>query len=114
MRVVPSAQLFLKEHRQIYCLAISAKRYVLFLRDKRGIPSLLSKKVNNKTDHWSQHGLGHLLNPSDPESEDREWIVQAWLGLVRRALGLRSKKFPFVSYPPSAKQLSAAPPSCAP
>jgi hypothetical protein len=36
----------------------------------------------------SEHGLGHLLNPADPESEDREWIAQAWEWLLRISLGL--------------------------
>jgi hypothetical protein len=49
---------------------------------------LLRKDVNNKDDRWSEHGLGHLLNPTDPESQDREWIAQVWLGVIRRALGL--------------------------
>lgn len=26
----------------------------------------------------SQHGLGHLLNPADPEDESRDWITEAW------------------------------------
>ena len=76
------------KQRQLYCLAISAKRYALFLRDENGTPVLLRKDVNNKDDRWSEHGLGHLLNPTDPESEDREWIAQVWLSIVRRALGL--------------------------
>jgi hypothetical protein len=59
-----------KEQRQSYCLAISAKRYVLFLLDEKGDPVLLKKKVNNKHNRWSKHGLGHLLNPTDPEGED--------------------------------------------
>jgi len=74
--------------RQLYCLAISAKRYALFLRDEHCNPVLLRKGPNNKDDRWSEHGLGHLLNPTDPESEDREWIAQAWLSIIRRALGL--------------------------
>ncbi len=75
------------EHqRQLYCLAISAKRYALFLRDKRGNPVLLRKGVNNKEDRWSEHGLGHLLNPTDPESEDRGWIAQVWLQMICHAL----------------------------
>ncbi len=44
--------------------------------------------VNNAEDRYSEHGLGHLLNPADPESEDRDWIAQAWLSIVRRSLGL--------------------------
>ena len=77
-----------KRQRQLYCLAISAKRYALFLKDGRNSPVLLRKGVNNAEDRWSEHGLGHLLNPTDPESDDREWIAQAWLNIVRRALGL--------------------------
>jgi hypothetical protein len=74
--------------RQLYCLAISAKRYALFLKSHEGLPILLRKGLNNGDDRWSEHGLGHLLNPTDPESEDREWIAQAWLAIIRRALGL--------------------------
>jgi hypothetical protein len=83
------------KQRQLWCLAISAKRYVLFLRDRNGEPMLLRKGVNNGEDGWSQHGLGHLLNPADPTSEDRSWIAQAWLGIVRRPLGLATESLPF-------------------
>ena len=84
-----------KKQRQLWCLAISAKRYVLFLRDRNGEPRLLRKGINNGEDGWSQHGLGHLLNPSDPTSEDRSWIAQAWLGIVRRSLGLPTQRLPY-------------------
>jgi hypothetical protein len=77
-----------QKQRQLYCLAISAKRYALFLKDSKGLPVLLRKGLNNGDDRWSEHGLGHLLNPTDPESEDREWIAQAWLSIIRRAHGL--------------------------
>jgi hypothetical protein len=102
-----------KNQRQLHCLAISAKRYALFLLDRNGQPVLLrgncqfcgrknkpgatrcvkcNKRIalNNSEDRWSEHGLGHLLNPTDPESEDREWIARAWLNIVRRSLGLRT------------------------
>src|SRR5579859_7610981 len=65
------------KERQIYCLAISAKRYALFLRDEAGNPVLLQKGINNHEDRWSEHGLGHLRNPVNPESEDRDWIRHA-------------------------------------
>jgi DNA polymerase type B, organellar and viral len=78
--------------RQLWCLAISAKRYTLFLRDKGGEPALLREGVNNKEDRYSEHGLGHLLNPADPQSDDRNWIAQAWLSIVRRSLGLLAKQ----------------------
>src|ERR1039457_4449290 len=32
---------------------------------------------------WSKHGLGHLLNPIDPESESRDWIKQIWVSLLK-------------------------------
>ena len=33
--------------------------------------------------------------PADPTSEDRSWIAQAWLGIVRRSLGLATAPLPF-------------------
>jgi hypothetical protein len=89
-----------KHQRQLWCLAISAKRYALFLRGRDGEPALLRKKVNNGDDgedRWSEHGLGHLLNPSDPTGDDRSWIAQAWLGIVRRSLGLPARPLPFAA-----------------
>jgi hypothetical protein len=88
-----------KRQRQLHCLAISAKRYVLFLKDRRNRPVLLRKGVNNAEDRWSEHGLGHLMNPTDPESEEREWIAQAWLDIVRRALGLSTAPLGIESSP---------------
>jgi hypothetical protein len=85
--------------RQIYCFAISAKRYDLFLMDDQGFPVLLRKGINNKSDRWSQHGLGHLLNPTDLDSEDRSWIAQVWLNMIHRALGLSAVKQDFDRLP---------------
>jgi hypothetical protein len=51
-----------------------------------------SVQSNNKEDRWSEHGLGHLLNPTDPESEDRNWIAQIWLNMIRGALNLKKKR----------------------
>ena len=85
--------------RQIYCLAISAKRYALFVKNGRGTPVLLRKGVNNKEDRWSEHGLGHLLNPTTPESEDREWTAQIWLPIIRRAMGLPTSRLDFEDIP---------------
>jgi hypothetical protein len=112
------------KQRQLYCLAISAKRYALFIRDANGEAILLrcgcpfcgrknkpgaticqNKKCarpvspNNEEDRWSEHGLGHLLNPIDPESEDRDWIAQAWLAIVRKSLGLSTGPLGFEASP---------------
>ncbi len=110
------------KQRQLWCVAISAKRYNLFLKDKNGEPVLLRAscpycghknkpgatecaechkpvQVNNKEDRWSEHGLGHLLNPADPENEDREWIAQAWLYIDRKVLGLSTEEPAFANLP---------------
>ena len=83
------------KRRQLWCLAISAKRYALFLRDKDGAPVLLRSEQNNEKDRWSEHGLGHLLNPLNPEDDDRDWIGEVWLNMIRRALGRSSKTVRF-------------------
>ena len=88
-----------RRQRQLYCLAISAKRYALFLKDKRGNPELLRKGANNDADRWSEHGLGHLLNPTDPESEDRKWVGQAWLNMVLKALEMPTQNLEFENRP---------------
>jgi hypothetical protein len=36
---------------------------------------------------WSEHGLGHLLNPTDPRKADRDWIRQFWEDELRRVHG---------------------------
>ena len=87
------------EQRQVYCLAISSKRYALFLRNDDGNPILLQKGINNHEDRWSEHGLGHLRNPLDPESEDRDWIRQAWISVVRRTLSLPVQPLGFEHLP---------------
>jgi hypothetical protein len=63
----------------VWCYAISAKRYCLYTLDAEGEPQLRK---------WSEHGLGHLLNPTDAGSDDRDWMHQVWEGIVREALGL--------------------------
>jgi len=88
-----------RKQRQLYCLTISAKRYALFLKNRRGKPELLRKATNNDSDRWSEHGLGHLLNPSDPESEDRKWVGQAWLQIVHRALDMPTRNLEFEDRP---------------
>ena len=87
------------KQRQLWCLAISAKRYALFLRGDGGSPVLLRRGVNNAGDRWSEHGLGHLLNPTDPGSGGRDWIGQAWLRMIRGALALPVEPLGFEARP---------------
>jgi hypothetical protein len=66
------------QREQLYAYAIAAKRYALF--DLRPDGSITLRK-------HSEHGLGHLLNPTDPENPSRDWIAQLWTYLISEALG---------------------------
>jgi hypothetical protein len=63
----------------LFCYRISAKRYALFNRGK--IDEVIIRKC-------SEHGLGHLLNPTDPKSDDRDWIREVWETLVSESLDI--------------------------
>lgn len=88
-----------KKQREVWCYAIAAKRYALILRNKNGAPVLLREGANDTEDRWKEHGLGHLLNPTDPQSEDRKWIAQLWEQIIRRALGFRTRSLGFEKVP---------------
>lgn len=60
------------------CVAISAKRYVLY----RDLPDGGIEVVKA-----SEHGLGHLLNPIDPDSPSTGWIEEFWKLIIRRVRG---------------------------
>jgi hypothetical protein len=60
---------------------VSAKRYAVYTLDDDGEP------VFDQDHPPSEHGLGHFLNPMDPESPDRSWIKGFWRIVVRRAHG---------------------------
>jgi hypothetical protein len=70
--------------RQLWCFAISAKRYALYNRGRAGTPILRK---------WLEHGLGHLLNPADPDNGDRNWIRQIWEGIVTE--DVLGKRYPW-------------------
>jgi len=95
--------------RQLHCLAISAKRYALFLRPKYGKPVLLREGKNNKKDRWSRHGLGHLLNPTDPEASDRNWTAAVWDLIVRKSLGIKTKSLNFADLPAIGRTTVSSP-----
>jgi hypothetical protein len=97
--------------RQLWCLAISAKRYALYTGDDRDrlrpiaaadgtdddaaaelIPLEPGHEVAREGRELElvdrrEHGLGHLLNPLDPAPDSRAWISEAWTYLERRARG---------------------------
>lgn len=86
--------------RQLWCYAISAKRYALFNIGEDGEPIVRKS---------SEHGLGHLLNPIDPESANPDWMRSLWEGLVREALG-RPSTWPQWLVRPAIGRISASSP----
>jgi hypothetical protein len=100
-----------KKQRQVWCMAISAKRYALFLKDKSNRPVLLRKgpNGNSKDNHWSEHGLGHLLNPTDLESKDRNWIAQFWQIIICNCHGVATEKFNFEQIPAIGRRTITSP-----
>lgn len=47
----------------------------------------------------SEHGLGHLLNPRDPEEEGRDWIRALWEVELRQVLGRPAPRPQWLSRP---------------
>ncbi len=68
------------------CLALSAKRYTLFVYDDDEKP-VVPEKIDGKT-AYSEHGLGMYLNPVDIRSDDRSWIRQVWQYLINQTHGI--------------------------
>jgi hypothetical protein len=79
-----------KVQRELRCFAISAKRYALFTVDQNDAPDWVDGK---------EHGLGHLLNPTEPGVEDTKWINHAWENMIRRTLGFNAKPLSFSDVP---------------
>lgn len=97
------------KQRLIYCLAISAKRYALFLWPKNRMPQLLREGKNNAKDRWSRHGLGHLLNPTDPDASDRDWTAAVWEMIIRKSCGFRPTESKFKHLPAIGRTTVSSP-----
>jgi hypothetical protein len=117
-----------RQQRQLWCYAISAKRYALCLKNDAGELVLLRSpegdldaqgrseafatgRANNEDDdRWSEHGLGHLLNPTDPTSDDRDWIANVWAGLVNTTDDATMPILGFASMPAVGQTTVSSPP----
>src|SRR5262249_21219331 len=64
---------------------------------------------SNKEDRWSEHGLGHLLNPIDPDEEDRRWIAQVWENMIRKHLSLSTSRLGFEDTPAAGRITVSSP-----
>jgi len=117
-----------EERRQLWCYGISAKRYALYNLNDDGAP--ITRK-------WSEHGLGHLLDPTmEPDHRDtvpdvnatadaepalaaprdahngRAWMRTLWEGIVHEAHGL-SYPWPAWLDRPALTRLTVSSPSLA-
>jgi hypothetical protein len=85
------------------------ERYALFLWPKNREPVLLREGRNNKKDRWSRHGLGHLLNPTDPEASDRNWTAAVWEIIIRKSCGRRTARLNFADLPAIGRTTVSSP-----
>jgi hypothetical protein len=87
-----------RHRRQLHCYAISSKRYVLYNHESgRQLALRGHTAVDDDTDSPdqdepalrkpSEHGLGQLLNPIDPDDESRDWIAESWQFILRGHAG---------------------------
>ena len=103
--------------RQLHSYAISAKRYALYNLDSQGQPILRSIIDEPDTEDsqpsddedpdtlgelrkHSEHGLGHLLNPGNPEDDSRKWIGELWQHIIRTdGHGQEASEPPWLDHP---------------
>ena len=90
----------------LFAYCISAKRYALF--DRNGDGRIELRKC-------SEHGLGHLRNPLDPDDEPvkrddaPEWIKEKWRVLILRALGKEPELPPWIDRPALSRVAATSP-----
>jgi hypothetical protein len=60
------------QNRDLLAYVIAAKRYVLFTVDRKS--DFLIRDPRDR----KESGLGHLLNPTNPEDESTDWIDEVW------------------------------------
>lgn len=102
---------------QLWCWAISAKRYVLYTQAADGPTIQHVTDVHEEAGgddgpsvaKASEHGLGHLLNPTDPEDPSDDWITEAWEYLLRQALGLKAAKPRWLNRPALTRVTASSP-----
>ncbi len=81
----------LKRELEANCFAVAAKRYALYRYDVAGQPRLVPAAEHQPC----SHGLGHLLNPTDPDSDDRDWIAGWWERCLADRLTNKASVDPF-------------------
>lgn len=79
-------------------IAISAKRFCLY--EDLGEGGVRIRKR-------SEHGLGALLSPTDPDTDGRDWIDEVWLRVIARVRGEPEPEIPDWYELPALSRVSA-------
>jgi hypothetical protein len=125
-RTVPGSILKIEEEnfdrqgqrRPLWCWAISAKRYALYVMvgSEPSIVQIVDDHEESPSGHGtpevakvSEHGLGHLLNPTDVDDSSTQWIEQVWLYMLRQALGLSAPEPPWLERPALSRVTASSP-----
>jgi hypothetical protein len=97
--------------QELWCYAISAKRYCLYHPSKTGRLEIVAAidstqpdddatpSTEEQLEDWSEHGLGLYLDPTsrDPDRPRRDkkgrriWVAQAWQWILERAEGRQAQ-----------------------
>jgi len=82
--ILPGSILKHEHELDAYAYVIASKRYALYRYDETGLPRLVPAAEHDPC----SHGLGHLINPIDPDEnpDGAGWIVQLWECELAKAL----------------------------
>ena len=101
--------------RQLYCVAISAKRYCLFYMngDRPEIVAMVDDQDpsadNVEIEKRSKHGLGLYINPI-PDAPKDWWYSEVWLYIINKWILRRDVEEPEWFRVPAAMRLTATTP----
>jgi len=89
-----------RRRRQLYGCFISSKRSVLYNHLADG---------EIKIRKCSEHGLGHLLNPTNPEDPSRKWVEEIWRQIIFEELGRPKQRPGWFDSPAISQQTISSP-----
>ena len=90
------------KRRELLAYSVSSKRYALLTLNDHGEPQIHGFTDPDQHDEpdvralhihkRSDHGLGYLINPVNPDDDSRDYILAGWEWILRDALGLNAPK----------------------
>jgi hypothetical protein len=72
-----------QRRRQLHGCFLASKRYALFNLEANGKVTI--RKL-------SEHGLGHLRDPINPEDQSKKWIAEIWRLIILEESGLEAER----------------------